>query len=43
MIDRALGADSAARARLDTALAINPRWHPFQPTAARAVLDSPSR
>jgi tetratricopeptide (TPR) repeat protein len=43
MIDRALGADSAARARLDTALAINPRWHPFQPTAARAVLDSLSR
>ena len=43
MIERALGADSAARARLDTALEINPQWHPFQPAAARAVLDSLSR
>ena len=43
MIEHALGADSAARARLHTALQINPQWHPFQPAAARAVLDSLSR
>ena len=31
------------RAQLETALAINPSWHPTQPAAARAVLDSLSR
>ncbi len=32
-----------ARARLETALAINPYWHPAQPAAARAALDSLAR
>ncbi len=40
MIERALGDGTAARARLETALAINPAWHPSQPASARAVLDS---
>lgn len=43
MIDRALGDTASARARLSTALAINPYWHPSQPAVARAVLDSLSR
>ena len=43
MIDRALGDTASARARLETALAINPWWHPSQPAEARAVLDSLSR
>jgi tetratricopeptide (TPR) repeat protein len=43
MIARALGDSAAARARLDTALAINPFWHPTQPATARAVLDSLAR
>jgi tetratricopeptide (TPR) repeat protein len=43
MIDRALGDDGRARARLEAALAANPYWHPSQPAAARATLDSLSR
>ena len=43
LISRALGDDTMARSRLETALAINPRWHPFQPAEARAVLDSLTR
>ncbi len=43
MIDRSLGDTASARARLETALAINPSWHPSQPAEARAVLDSLSR
>jgi hypothetical protein len=43
MIARALGDSVAARARLDTALAINPYWHPTQPAEARALLDSLTR
>jgi tetratricopeptide (TPR) repeat protein len=39
MIARALGDTAVARARLDTALAINPYWHPTQPAEARALLD----
>lgn len=40
MIARAVGDSSGARAALETALAINPWWHPTQPAEARAVLDS---
>jgi hypothetical protein len=40
MIDRALGDTASARARLETALAINPYWHPTQPAEARALLDT---
>jgi tetratricopeptide (TPR) repeat protein len=40
MIARALGDTASARARLDTALAINSYWHPSQPAGAQAVLDS---
>jgi tetratricopeptide (TPR) repeat protein len=40
MIERALGNDLAARAHLQAALHANPRWHPFQPAAARMTLDS---
>ena len=43
MIDRSLGDTASARARLETALAINPSWHPSQPAEARAVLDSLTR
>jgi tetratricopeptide (TPR) repeat protein len=43
MIDRALGDTASARTRLETALAINPSWHPSQPAEARAVLDSLAR
>jgi tetratricopeptide (TPR) repeat protein len=40
MIDRALGDTTSARTRLETALAINPYWHPTQPAEARALLDT---
>ena len=40
MIERALGNDLSARAYLQKALEINPRWDPFQPAAARMTLDS---
>jgi tetratricopeptide (TPR) repeat protein len=43
MIDRSLGDTASARARLRTALAINPSWHPSQPAEARATLDSLAR
>ena len=43
IIDRSLGDTASARARLETALAINPSWHPSQPGEARAVLDSLTR
>ena len=43
MIARALGDTALARARLDTALAINPYWDPTQPGEARALLDSLTR
>jgi lipoprotein NlpI len=43
MIDRSLGDTASARDRLETALAINPSWHPSQPAEARAVLDSLAR
>ncbi len=43
MIDRSLGDTASARARLETALATNPSWHPSQPVQARAVLDSLTR
>jgi tetratricopeptide (TPR) repeat protein len=43
MIDRSLGDTASARARLETALTINPSWHPSQPAEARAVLDALSR
>jgi hypothetical protein len=36
----AVGDTAAARAHLDTALAINPYWHPTQPTAVRVLLNS---
>ncbi len=38
MIEAAMGRNDAARDRLETALAINPHWHPSQPTEARATL-----
>ena len=40
MIERALGNDLAARRDLERALEINPFFHPKQPAAARATLDS---
>jgi len=43
MIARALGDSATARSQLEVALAINPYWHPSQPAAARAVLDSLTR
>ena len=43
MIDRSLGDTTSARVRLETALAINPSWHPSQPAEARAALDSLAR
>ena len=42
--DRPLARRHRVRARsLETALAINPSWHPSQPAEARAVLDSLAR
>jgi tetratricopeptide (TPR) repeat protein len=38
MIEAALGRQVDARRYLETALEINPRWHPSQPTEARRVL-----
>jgi hypothetical protein len=38
MIERALGHDAAARARLTEALAVNPYFHPTQVADARATL-----
>jgi tetratricopeptide (TPR) repeat protein len=38
MIEAALGRRADARRHLETALAINPRWHPFQPAEAKQVL-----
>jgi tetratricopeptide (TPR) repeat protein len=43
MIARGAGNRALARARLETALSINPFWHPSQPATARAVLDSLAR
>jgi tetratricopeptide (TPR) repeat protein len=43
MIAAALGDTASAHARLETALAINPWWHPSQPDTARALLDSLAR
>jgi tetratricopeptide (TPR) repeat protein len=43
MIDHSLGDTASARVRLETALAINPSWHPSQPAEAHAVLDSLAR
>jgi tetratricopeptide (TPR) repeat protein len=43
MIAVAVGDTASARADLRTALAINPYWHPLQPAAARALLDSLAR
>jgi tetratricopeptide (TPR) repeat protein len=40
MIEHALGDEGAARSYLERALATNPSFHPTQPAAARAVLDS---
>lgn len=42
-IELAAGDSVAARAHLRTALAVNPYWHPSQPAAVRAVLDSLER
>jgi tetratricopeptide (TPR) repeat protein len=39
MIDAALGLGAEASRHLETALAINPAWHPFQPAEARARLE----
>ena len=38
MIEAALGSRGGARRYLETALAINPHWHPFQPAEAKRVL-----
>jgi tetratricopeptide (TPR) repeat protein len=38
MIEVALGRRADARRYLETALEINPQWHPFQPDEARRVL-----
>lgn len=38
MIEAALGRRADARRHLETALAINPHWHPFQPAEATQVL-----
>jgi tetratricopeptide (TPR) repeat protein len=43
MIELAVGDSAAARARLERALAINPYWHPTQPTRVRALLGTLSR
>jgi len=43
MIDLALGDTASARRHLSAALDLNPYWHPFQPAAARAVLDGMNR
>ncbi len=43
MIEAALGHGGAARRHLESALRINPRWHPFQPGEARKVLSRLSR
>jgi hypothetical protein len=43
MIAVGVGDRATARARLETALSINPFWHPSQPATARAVLDSLAR
>jgi hypothetical protein len=40
VIDHAVGDEASARTRLEAALAVNPYWHPTQPAAARALLDS---
>jgi hypothetical protein len=40
MIGHAVGDDASARSRLEAALSVNPYWHPAQPAAARALLDS---
>jgi tetratricopeptide (TPR) repeat protein len=40
IIERALGDEAAAREYLEAALETNPYWHPFQPAAVRATLDS---
>jgi tetratricopeptide (TPR) repeat protein len=37
-IDAALGRRKSARRHLQMALAINPRWHPFQPDEAKEIL-----
>ena len=37
-IEAALGRRAAARRHLETALEIDPQWHPFQPRLARAML-----
>ena len=39
MIERALGDDRAARTSLDTALRINPNFHPLHAATARATLE----
>ena len=38
MIEAALGRRADARRYIETALAINPHWHPFQPAEAQQVL-----
>ena len=38
-----VGDSAGARRSYTTALAINPHWHPTQPAAVRAVLDSLAR
>jgi len=43
MIDRSLGDNSRARYFLTKALALNPQFHPTQPSEIRAVLDSLDR
>jgi Tfp pilus assembly protein PilF len=43
MIELGMGDSTAARARLERALAINPTWHPTQPARARALLDTLAR
>jgi tetratricopeptide (TPR) repeat protein len=40
MIERAAGDCAAARRHLEAALSVSRYWHPFQPSTARAVLDS---
>ena len=39
MICAAVGLGAEASRHLETALVINPAWHPFQPAEARAMLD----
>ena len=43
IIELGAGDSAAAAANLATALEINPHWHPAQPAAARALLDSLTR